>query len=296
MYVVAGRGLLADITRQSPDSLTTRHHLFDLEEVAGMVGMKGPYGSEYSDRIFAHLLAKKRPPNQYAPANQTRHFTMYRTRLGLIAASILLVVLGLFVSGTNLVDGVISRMEIASAKQQTRFYDERYEIARARMPKIPAEPHDIKNAVEMARTLRTYKTTPRAMAVTLSQGLAQFPQIKVDRMRWAASTDPDKAIGARGRAANVRTAANVEGDGKTLYQLAHIEARVDPFDGDYRKALSLVRQFASTLLGLPDVEAVHVVKQPIEVDREIRGDTETTALTAPFEMRIVLRDKKNESG
>ena len=219
---------------------------------------------------------------------------MYRTRIGLIAASVLLVVASLFISGTNMVDGVISRMETASARQQTEFYDKRWEIARARMPQIPAEPVDIKTAVEMAGQLRAYKTTPRAMIATLSEGLVDFPQIKLDSINWVASTDPDRAVG--GRAANVRTSANIEAGGTHLYQLADIKGKVDPFDGDYRQALALVRRFAATLLGLPDVEAVAVLKQPLDVtsDAALQGNTEVVADVAPFEMRIVLRDKSNE--
>ena len=300
VYVVGNRELLADITRQSPDSLTTRHHLFELDEVAEMVGMKGPYGSDSSDRIFAHLLAKKRLPNQYAPPSQTRHNTMYRTRVGLLAASVVLVVVSLFVSGTNVVEAVIAVGDSASARQQTAFYDERYEIARKRMPKTPAEPQDIKAAVEMAGKLRAYKTTPRAMVATLSNGFTDFPQLKLESINWLASTDPDKPIGSRRQRANVRPRATSAGDGSNgtqLYQLANIKGSVDPFDGDYRRALGLVRQFAATLLGLPEVEAVHVLELPLDIgpDSALSGDTERRARKAPFELRIVIRDKRNES-
>jgi hypothetical protein len=300
VYVVGTRHLLADITRQSPDSLTTRHHLYELDQVAGMVGMKGPYSTEYSDRIFAHLLAKKRLPNQYAPATQTRHNTMYRARIGLMAASLLLVVVSLFVSGTKVVEGVIASGDTVSSRQQTAFYDERYEIARKRMPKIPAEPQDIKLAVEMVEKLRTYRTTPQAMAVTLSKGLADFPTLKLDSIDWLASTNPDKPIGGRGRRANVQRQSNSAGGDANetrLYQLAYIKGSVDPFNGDYREALALVREFVATLLGLPEVEAVHVIKQPLDVDSEsaLRGDTALQAVTAPFELRVVIRDKIDES-
>ncbi len=265
-----------------------------------MVGMQGPYGSDSSDRIFAHLLAKKRLPNQYAPPSQTRHNTMYRTRVGLLAASVVLVVVSLFVSGTNVVEAVIAVGDSASARQQTAFYDERYEIARKRMPKTPAEPQDIKAAVEMAGKLRAYKTTPRAMVATLSNGLADFPQLKLESINWLASTDPDKPIGSRRQRANVRPRATSAGDdsnGTRLYQLANIKGSVDPFDGDYRRALDLVRQFAATLLGLPEVEAVHVLELPLDIgpDSALSGDTERRARKAPFELRIVIRDKSNES-
>ena len=300
VYVVGNRHLLADITRQSPDSLTTRHHLFELDEVAQMAGMKGPYGSEYSDRIFAHILAKKRLPNQYAPPSQTRHNTMYRTRIGLIAASVVLVVLSLFISGTNVVEGVIAASETTSAKQQTRFYGERYDNARKRMPKIPAEPQDLKLAVEMAEKLRAYKTTPRDMVMTLSEGLADYPLLKINTIHWLASTNPDKQIGSRAQRANVRSSANPlagNPDEARLYQIAHVEGQVDPFNGDYREALAMVRQFAATLLGLPGVEAVNVVELPLDIgsDSSLAGDTARKAGAAPFELRVVIRDKSHES-
>ncbi len=300
VYVLGSRNLLADITRQSPDSSSTRHHLFELDAVAGMVGMKSPYSTEYADPIFAHLLAKKRLPNQYAPVRQTRHNTMHRARIGLIAASVVLVVVSLLISGTNVVEGVNATGDTVSAGQQTAFYDERYEIARERMPQIPAEPRDIKAAVEMAEKLSAFKTTPQAMAVTLSTGLADFPQLKLDSIDWMASTDPDKPVGRRGQRANVQPRSNsVAGDsnGIRLYQLAHIKGSVDPFNGDYRGALALVRQFYATLLGLPEVEAVHVLKQPLDVGSEsaLRGDTARRGESAPFELRVVIRDKANES-
>jgi hypothetical protein len=300
VYVVGNRALLADITRQSPDSLTTRHHLFELDEVAEMAGMKGPYGSEYSDRIFAHILAKKRLPNQYAPATQTRHNTMHNARIGLVVASLVLVVVSLFVSATKVIETVMASSETVSAKEQTAFYDERYEIARKRMPKTPAEPQDIKLAVEMAQKLRAYKTTPRAMAVTLSEGFAEYPQLKLDEIKWLASTDPEKPIDQRGRRANVRqgtTSVGGDPNGSRLYQLALIKGRVDPFNGDYRAALALVKGFVATLLGLPEVEAVHVLEQPLDVrsDAALSGDTTGDVGDAPFELRVVIRDKPDEN-
>ena len=303
VYLVGSRNLLADITRQSPDSLTTRHHLLELEEVARMVGIKGEYGSAYSDRIFAHLLAKKRPPNQYAPAQQTRHFTMHRARIGLIAASVVLFVASLFISGTKLVEGVVAAREGVSARQQITFYEERYRIARERMPKTPAEPEDIKAAVNMADTLREFRTTPLSMMVTLSQGLADFPLLKLDNIRWLASTDRDAQVVAKGRATGVprsstRTTASQDSETPRLYQLARISGRVDPFSGNYREALDLVSEFAETLRRLPDVENVLVLDLPLDIGSEeaISGSTRRRADTAPFKLRIVIKDKPDEAG
>jgi hypothetical protein len=82
-----------------------------------------------------------------------------------------------------------------------------------------------------------------------------------------------------------------------LYQLALIKGRVDPFNGDYRAALALVKGFVDTLLGLPEVEAVHVLQQPLDVrsDAALSGDTTGDIGEAPFELRVVIRDKPDES-
>ncbi|NIM29621.1 MAG: hypothetical protein GTO67_11620 [Gammaproteobacteria bacterium] len=302
VYIVASRGLLTDVSRQSPDSLTTRHHLLDVADVAQMVGMKGTYGSDYSDRIFAHLLAKKRLPNQYAPASQTRHNTMYRARLGLIAASIALVVAALFVSGANVIDAFNAIGETASAKQRTEFYNERVEIFKRRMPSIPAEPRDIKAAVEMAQTLRNYKTTPLAMAMTLSRSLVDFDTLKVDAIEWLASTDPAAQIGGRrdrsngSRPGNQALAASTEP--VRHYQIADIKGRVEPFDGNYRQAIEKVKQFQAALLALPQVEAVNVVELPLDTssDKVLQGDLRQGNPEARFKLHVVIGERVDEAG
>ncbi|MEJ2089946.1 MAG: hypothetical protein P8Y69_16015, partial [Gammaproteobacteria bacterium] len=112
--------------------------------------------------------------------------------------------------------------------------------------------------------------------------------------------DPDMPINARSQRGNTPrrpTAAASDANSARLYQLAHVKGRVDPFNGDYRGALAMVRQFAATLLSLPDVEAVEVVELPLDIgsDSALRGDTAGQTGSAPFELRIVLRDKTHES-
>ena len=307
VYVVGGRPLLADITRQSPDSLTTRHHLLEVDEVAEMVGIKGDYGSEYSDRIFAHVLAKRRLPNQYAPATQTRHFTMFRARIGLIAASVVLVVASFFFSGSNVYEAIDAISATASAREQTDFYIERVKIAKNRMPKTPAEPADLKAAVEMADGLRAFRTTPQAMAQALSIGLAEANRLpgtnglKFDNIFWQVSMDPDKPMGSGAERANVRRrpepADSDDPNKPQLYQLAIIQGRVTPFDGNFRNAVELVSELSSALLNLSEVEAVHLLQSPWETgsDTSLEGSTDRDLTDLPFKLRVVIGAKSDES-
>ena len=80
-------------------------------------------------------------------------------------------------------------------------------------------------------------------------------------------------------------------------KLAHVKGEVDPFNGDYREAIAMVNQFVASLLTLPNVEAVNVVEMPLDLgsDAALRGSAEAQTGKAPFELRVVIRDKIRES-
>ncbi len=307
VYVLGDEKQLEDIDRQSPDSLTTRHNLIPLAEAAKAVGIKRPYESNFADGIFAHVLAKKSPPNQYAPDNATRYFSLHRTRAGLIAASILLLIVSVSVSGLKFVEGVIATQEATSAKRQAAFYNDRYRVARERLPKTPVESQQIKVAVDIAEQLKGYKSDPQKMMVMLSRALARYPQLTLDRMAWRSSADLNAPVGSTDTAKPRQQAPATPDVGvitnepkKTLYHLAFIKGRITPFDGDYRRALDLINGFAEEIRSQPGVNQVRIQALPLDVESgsTLRGDAVgTTAIrVANFEMRIALEDTSGETG
>jgi hypothetical protein len=72
---------------------------------------------------------------------------------------------------------------------------------------------------------------------------------------------------------------------------------VDPFNGDYRQAIDLVKQFTGALLALPEVEAVNVLEYPLDTgsDSRLRGDTDRRDLKANFKLHVVIGDRAGES-
>ncbi|HSS64577.1 MAG TPA: hypothetical protein VLS27_09090 [Gammaproteobacteria bacterium] len=307
VYILGDTGQLEDIRRQSPDSVTTRHHLISLQDAAKAVGIKGEFTQNVAEAVFAQALARRSPANQYAPEPATRYFQLHRARIGLIAASILLLISAVGVSGSNFVEGAIAAKEAESLRRQTAFYDERYRVARARLPETPMESREIKRAVETAEKLISFKTNPRKMLVTLSLALQNFPQLQLDRITWKSSIDPNAPIGAPGnRSAAGRNrisgdASSLSADGETrmLYQLAVIRGQISPFDGNYRRALDLVNGYAEVLRGLPGVHHVRVQSLPLDVDSSstLQGDAVRSSGTkeANFELRIAIEDRSDEA-
>ena len=131
VYVLATDRVLSEVGRHSPTSITARHTVLPLAEVAIKLGIKGPYDSRFSDRIFAQLVAKRAPANHYAPSAQTRYFRLDRLRRGLIVASVFLLMGGLALGAASFVDGLTSIQDTASASREASFYSSRYERARS---------------------------------------------------------------------------------------------------------------------------------------------------------------------
>ena len=295
VYVLGTERVREEVQRHSPTSITARHHVIPIAEVARKVGLKGAFDERFSDRIFAQLLARRPPANQYAPAAQTRYFKLHKLRRALIAASVFLLMGGLAWSAATFVDGLGAIQDLAGAREQASFYRNRYENARQRLPGTPTEPRNMKRVVEAVDALGTLRTTPVPLMQVLSMGLDGFPQVQLHELRWRISTDP------RAQLQNVEVSpVELRRSGEpvpatlALFQIARVKARITAFDGDYRGALATVRSFADRLRSIPGVEAVQVESMPLDIgpDASLKGDARAAAGAAPdaqFELRVAVR-------
>ena len=294
VYVLATERVASEVQRHSPTSITARHHVLALADVARQLGLKGPYDSRFSDRVFVQLLARRSPANQYAPRAQTRYFRLHKLRRSLIAASVFLIMGGLALSAVNFVDGLSAIQDTTSASRQAAFYQARYEQARSRLPATPTDSRNMKRVVEAVDVLERFRTTPVAMMQVLSLGLESFPQVQLDAIQWRASTAPDAKVDdasltpARGKGREL-----IKPEDLRLYQVALMRARITPFSGDYREALALVRRFADNLRSLPGVEDVQLESLPLDIGpgASLSGDARGTGLgsNARFELRVTIR-------
>lgn len=301
VYVLAPDAVQADVERHSPTSITARHHVISLSEAARRVGFKRTVASRFADHIFAQVVARRSPANQYAPAPQTRYFRLHRIRRGMIAASIFLLMGGLAWSAAKFVDGLTSIEDARSVSSQAAFYRTRYDNARARLPNTPTESRNMKRVVDSVGVLRNFRTSPVAMMQVLSIALESFPQVRLDQLRWRASTDPQMKIGATSGSpvTKKKTKRNKSGknnapDKLVLFQVATLKAQITPFAGNYREALETVRRFASHLRTVPGVEDVQVESMPLDIgpDSSLAGDAQRVARAeaAVFELRVAIRD------
>ena len=304
VLLLADPGLLEQVRRRAPDSPTTRLHLRGLEDVARTLGSRDGYASPYADELFARALARGRQSNHYAPRAQIRRHTLVEIRTALNVAAAITLGASLLWSAKRLLDGVVAARDTASVQRQAAFYAERYRRARERLPVVPAEPRDLRHAVELTGTLIRHKASPVPMMRVISRALDDFPRVQLEELRWRSGPQPRAvATGSRHLAGASAGAPARRGDGGVTpvssRQHAQVKGRVEPFAGDYREALELVRRFAARLREIPGVQEVRVVSRPLEVGSELRlsGDASARADlgSAAFELRVALKEGESEA-
>ena len=169
--------------------------LVDLAAVARKLGMRRWGGEPTADRLFVHVLAKRRaPPNHYAAPGETRRFSMLRARSFLNAASAGLVAGGCVLGGATFLEGVIAGGHARALAVQATLYERRYREARAELPPSPAEPAELERVVSAARSLRNRRADPVDLFELVSHALAGFPRVRLDSLSWRLGDDAQASL------------------------------------------------------------------------------------------------------
>ena len=212
---------------------------------------------------------------------------MSRVRRAMTMGSVFALVASVLWSGFRFAEGALAGAQTVAVREQTEFYDERYRIAKEGLPAGPVAAADIRKAVEIVDDLRHSRASPANAMQILSQGLTPFPEVRIDRLLWRSSTDPNAVeAGERLRARDNVASGTREG---ARFQLARVAGRIEPFDGNYRQAIERVNRFAERLQRLSAVAEVRVLSLPLALgpDQRLEG-TEMRGAEAEFELQLVL--------
>ena len=271
--------------------------VLDLADVARRLGMRRWGGEATADRLFVHVLARRPPRNHYATEEETSGHASLRVRSLLRTASAGAALVGCLFAGASFLEGVIASGFARTLAVQSTLYESRYREAESRLPPSPAEPAELERAVSAVNTLRARRADPVDALALVSHAVAGFPRVRIERLSWRTSDDPEAPVGDGAAAEDVaRGEPSTSGgtpprDPDILFQLVLVGARIAPFDGDYRAAITTVRRFASALAASPGIEHVRVRSLPLDLssDRSVSGDTESSDGDATFEIRVGLR-------
>jgi hypothetical protein len=287
--------LLEELRDYYQNTNTIHYHFLDINEMAARAGFPLHLHTPFCDQYFACQFLKKSQPNYYASPTSMRYSTLQRLRISMLAASLLLMATGFVWSGLNFKDGLMQKQNSIAAENKTQFYQSRYDIARGRLPKTPVEPGDLKVAVDIAATMNKYKSSPVEMMQALSRGLNQFPDIRLDNFEWQASLNPatGPAVAAAPPAIPAPAVNPETGQPEVkyrYYQVATVNAHLEPFDGNFRKAMDRIDKFVDVIRGGAAVYSVNVLSMPLDISStaNLSGNTGAFEGEAKLSLNVVV--------
>ena len=292
-YILVHGEFLAELRQQCRDSDVVRYHLFDVADVQSDLGLS-VRDTPFCDSLFAALLLKTAPKNHYALPEETRYYGLHKTRISMLAASVVLLLSSLVWSGFNFIEGVSLKQQALDAEQKADHYQARYDMAKESLPPTAVEPLDVQMAVDVVDTLVRYKTNPLEIMRVISRVLEAFPTFQLDQIDWMGSVDPNATpqyVAAGGLSQLADNISTDPGD-FDYFQIAKVKGHLAPFDGNYRRALTEVTRFADILRGLNIIQDVRIIDLPLDIssDAKLEGNAsvELPKEGAHFTLTVVL--------
>ena len=299
IHFLGNKELLDELGKIHVNSAMVRYHMLDVEALGKSYGFADQIRTPFSDKHLVYQLLKNKSKNYYAPNKDIRYFQMRQINKALKVASLLFMLTGFIWGGLNVLEGYTYRQQHISDSKKADFYNVRYEVAQERISALPVDPADLKVVVDTIGTLKTYKSEPDDMFRLISKSMDIFPEIQISKIHWAANINPNHKLGA-GKLDSIIDEgiqgvlgfSNIsdEETGYLYYQIALVNCYLDKFDGDYRKALNTIDQFAGSLRRQDSVHDVSVVSLPLDISSEatLQGSTKEDSSKSNFSVRVVL--------
>ncbi len=289
IYILAHGEVLVDLNNRIKDTSLTRYHLIDVATLSREIGVEGVLTTPFSDYLFAHTLLSNTPQNHYGSKNDTHYFSMHQARVGLYAASILTLLAGTTWGGYNFISGISLKHQSTKTAQEASYYQSRYEIAKKNLPPTVVEPAEIKSAIDIIDTLGQHKSTPFLMMSTVSKVLNRYPSLQIDGIDWTVNADPNTHPYETNSL--IEDEQGIEKGDYQYYQIATLKGHLTPFDGNYRKALSMVKRFANTIKDEDNVHHVKIDSMPLDIRPESKlsgAADENERREAIFAVTVIL--------
>jgi len=250
----------------------------DVREVAGRAGFSGYGATTDSDTtpLLLHLLARKPPANQYASAEHTHFYDLWKARywLRVTAAAVVLGCVAWAGFGAWQTFGL--DRDASAISTQTRAMVVQYSSIAASFPIFPVPADRMKAAVSSVQKLTTSGNPLQPFLAGISQELAEFPTIQVNSLSWR------DVLGT--------SAATAPSAPSTINQEIVLNGEV-LYSRNIRDTLDLIQRFGQALnkAGF----AATPVTMPLDIGSgasiagDLDGAGETKSRSTAFVMKIV---------
>lgn len=232
--IIAPRGearRVHDFSTGAPPQL--RMEVIDGLDAARRIGLKQAPDGTGVEALYLHLLARKRPAQQYASALVRASYGIRSWQVGLVAGGAAVGAACLAAAGLQLFQAYQLNRHIAEDETRLQAATLEHDAIARGLPPLPTTLEKLRVVLSQYQALRTASIGPESLAIELSRALDTSPQVRLERLEWTNETPPISAS---------------EGNPTARREAARISATLtDTRAGDYRRITGLVDDFSAAL-------------------------------------------------
>jgi hypothetical protein len=157
----------------------------DLVAISARLGLKTPPKGTLAETLFLHVLAKKPPSEQFAPAEDRHFFRLGQVRFGLRAAGMTIFGACLLFAGRQFIEYQTIAGRSADTAVQTATDRSRYDAILQALPKVSISNEALRPLVDRYDRLQLQAAGLEPMYISISQALQESPRVELTRLDWA---------------------------------------------------------------------------------------------------------------
>lgn len=264
----------------------------DLVATARKQGLKDLPEDSSADRLFIHCLITKTPPQQFAPAKQTRFHKLWQIRSALTSVGWLILAGCLLFAGKSALEIKEVQDRTDTIRMATAADTQRYNGLLEGLPKINLTPDNLRALTGRFEALQKRMPAMTPLLSHLGRAMNESPRIELVRLSWKMTDVLDLAAPAAASAASgTAPPPPVTPAAGTGWMVLELEAQLPlVLVSDQRAQLELIENFATRLRD-PKTD-VKVLSRPfdIESDKPLRSASDASkaqpGAVPKFSMRI----------
>lgn len=199
----------------------------------------------------------------------------------LLAASILLAVVTLGITGNNLLKNHHINKSSLKMSQSLLNNSDNLDSLQSWFEARKTSPEKMETIVTTARKLTEINPLPQTIFDIISNGYQNYTDLSLKTIEWKTLSKTETNTGTFN---NNNTASNDFGHSQLTQEntvLVTLEGEVLRFQGNYRGAIERIQNFAKDLNNLSAVASVHVRKLPLNIDSTTNISRSVSDQSAP---------------
>jgi len=283
-------GLEQSVAREVSNAQAT---LLNAADIVAATGAPESVVRDAPEALFMHYLGLHPAMGNLAPEPVTEQYQLLQLRRALYATAGIVALVSIAWGAMNAYQIYDVRAQVTLAANQTADYQRRYQEVTRGFPAIPTSTDNLVLAVQTAERLQGARRNPEAAMIAVSRAFERYPNVWLKSFGWKYAVRDLESEASANPTDGAQPAAGtpVPGAQNLRRQTAFIDAEIQPFAGDYRRALDEINSFVETLKQDPTIAEVRVVKLPLNVSPNMAlsgstADAGPRATSAPFRLHL----------